>query len=380
MFGGRSHFNNDWNRQVRKHHERCKLPKGLDSSSKLKPKTLAGQSTPRKSYEDYARKDMVSPPHHLTLERERLEAKAYTDIKSSTKIGDDDADLKGELPSIVETILVNRKKLRQSFKMGRMYQIPFMKEKKRMKRKKMAAEKWSAADNNMGLLLTPGLPLLTEDTKEVLLGTTNASSSATSFGNFRPYTLNKYLEYGEEVEKPKYFMYGEPEVFDSKTRSKANEKAFGPTILEIFGRDIPDKNGERKQAKKDSSKKVKKTVKDIEPVVEPTLPKPKASTYEYLEKLKEKAVAQQQQPKEEDDTFAFSQEVGEPTEDDNNLQSELGGLALDLLDNNPSWQNQVTKIRVKGNYLSFYLYNQIIRRGSLIGQELVHDTLTGPIY
>ena len=46
--------------------------------------------------------------------------------------------------------------------------------------------------------------------------------------------------------------------------------------------------------------------------------------------------------KEVDDTFAFSQEIGEPTEDENILQTELGGFALDLLDDNPSWMKQVT--------------------------------------
>ena len=342
-FGGLKHFSSDWNRQVRRHHDRCRLPKQLDSSSNLSPKALAGagEATLRKSYEDYARKDMVSPPHLQTLERERLEAKAYTSVSST-----DDSEIKGELPSIVETILMNRKKLRQSMKMGRMYQIPFMKEKKMRMRMRKAASQASAADSNLGLFLTPGLPLLTEDTKEVLLGG-NQTSSATSFGNFRPYTLNKYLDYGGEVDKPKYFMYGEPEVFDSKTRSKANEKVFGPTITEIFGRDIPSKSTDKKlsSAKKDVKKPKKSDVKastsSEPPSRAPTPPVPGKASLELLERLKGKASST---PKSlpQDDLFAFSQEVGEPTEEENNLQSELGGFALDLLETNPSWQNQVT--------------------------------------
>ena len=346
-FGGPKHFHNDWNRQVRRHHDRCRLPKQLDSSVKLHPASIDGQATPRRSYEDYARKDMVSPPHLQTLERERLEAKAYTSVSLTTSTADSDMEAKGELPSIVETILMNRKKLRQSFKMGRMYQIPFMKEKKKTRmRMRQAASQASAEDSNMGLLITPGLPLLTDDTKEVLLGERIQTSSATSFGNFRPYTLNKYLEYGAEAEKPKLYMYGEPELFDSKTRSKANEKVFGPSTAEIFGREFSDKKSSKKDGKKPKKAKEPEPVpvpltvqdNDVKPILSSV---PNKASIDILEKLKEKSVAPTE-PIREDDLFAFSQEVGEATEEENNLQSELGGLALDLLDNNPSWQHQVT--------------------------------------
>ena len=58
--------------------------------------------------------------------------------------------------------------------------------------------------------------------------------------------------------------------------------------------------------------------------------------------FQDKFLHQAETPREMDDTFAFSQEIGEPTEGENNLQTELGGFALDLLDTNPSWVNQVT--------------------------------------
>lgn len=331
-FGGIQLFSPDWSRLVKRHHDRCRVPPSLDSSRTLNPKILVGQTTPKKSYEDFARKDMVSPPDLLTMERERMEAKALTEF-STTRSPEE--DLGGELPSIVETILANRKKLRQGAKMGRMYRIPFQKEKKRIVVKGVVES--AMPEDNMGLLPTPGLPQLTTETREVLLG----NQSTVSFGNFRQYTLNKYLDFGEHG-KPRPTSWS-PEVLDSKTRSKSSASQSMPSLKEIFGVDSPLKRIKSKKDKKDPDRdkdreaaldqKVKKVKTKKEPVdthkTEPTI-KPN---------VKDKFVPVE---KEEDDTFAFSQEIGEPTEDENLLQSELGGFALDLLDDNPSWMKQVT--------------------------------------
>ena len=323
-FGGIVHFSPDWNRLVKRHHDRCRLPDLLDTSATLSPKILVGQTTPKKNYEDFARKDMVSPPDMLTLERERMEANALTDVftpKSPTR------DLGGELPSILENILENRKKLRQATKMGLLYQIPFKKEKKRMMRMRMtkAVMESSSNEDNLGLIPTPGLPLLDLGSKEVPLVT----QSNSTYGNFRLYTLNNYLDFGEQG-KPSTWT---PEVLDSKTRSKASSAIIGPAFREIFGTDTPlaKIKGKKDKREVDHSKeepiKKAKTKKEIE-IETPVQPI-----------FKEKIV---QKEKELDDTFAFSQEVGEPTEEENILQTELGGFALDLLDDNPSWIKEVT--------------------------------------
>ena len=372
-FGGIIHFSPDWSRSVRRLHERCKVPADLDSSSRLKPKILVGQTTPKKSYEDFARKDMVSPPDILIMERVRMEKKTFTDILSP----ETPEELGGELPSIVETIIENRKKLRQAATMGRMYQIPFKKEKKRLLRMRMTKmEEVSVTENNMGLIPTPGLPMLTPDLIQ----------SNPSFGSFRHYTLNKYLDFGESG-KPKPDIWT-AEILDSKTRSKLNSSALSPSIKEVFGVDTPlkkikSKAKEKPEPKPDdnltldepfpepdkvvnSPQKVKKgkVKKDIltektklhslekqihkERIPDISSLKEKVKVFEkpvLKEKILDKTVSNEKfvpVEKEVDDTFAFSQEIGEPTEEETILQTELGGFALDLLDDNPSWIKQVT--------------------------------------
>merc|ERR1711936_1166249 len=86
---------------------------------------------------------------------------------------------------------------------------------------------------NLGMLPTPGLPLLTEDTKEVLVGS--------GFGNFRRYTLLKYLDSLNEEStgdpKPKW----NPDVLDSKTRRQSSMSKSTTSLKEIFGLDAPPK-------------------------------------------------------------------------------------------------------------------------------------------
>merc|ERR1719466_679064 len=85
---------------------------------------------------------------------------------------------------------------------------------------------------NLGMLPTPGLPLLTDDTKEVLVGS--------GFGNFRRYTLQKYLDSLNESsgdQKPKW----NPDVLDSKTRRQSSMTKSATSLREIFGLDAPPK-------------------------------------------------------------------------------------------------------------------------------------------
>merc|ERR1712002_911496 len=110
------------------------------------------------------------------MERDRIERTSPATTAASLALLSDpkltqtsttqEDELPGQLPSIVETILANRKKLREAAKMGRMYKNPLMKEKK----PKRMSQIQKTLDNrsDWGLLPTPGLPLLTEDTKELL--------------------------------------------------------------------------------------------------------------------------------------------------------------------------------------------------------------------
>lgn len=122
-------------------------------------------------------------------------------------------------------------------------------------------------------------------------------------------------------------------------------------LKEIFGLDAPPKKPKKE--------------KSIERVSTPVEPASRASSLLNIKKEKKKKSSSSARiaspspipkdkkfgPKErqvcsqlaeESDDGAYSQEVGDPTEEDNVLQSELGGFALDLLEDNPSWNKQVT--------------------------------------
>ena len=339
VFGGLIHFSPDWVRAVRRHHERCRVPPSIENSALLKPKILDGQQTPKKSYEDFARKDMVSPPDLMAIERERVErnAAAHTTLPDPVTASIED-ELPGQLPSIVESILENRKKLREAAKMGRMYKIPFMKEKKKRMMRQPVTDESQDTSGNLGMLPTPGLPLLTDDTKEVLVGS--------GFGNFRRYTLLKYLDSLNETsgeQKPKW------EVLDSKTRRQSNLTKPVTSLKEIFGLDAPPKKAKKVvervptpvesfRASTPVTVKREKKKKSAPAASRVASPSPASKEKKFGPKERQASSTQADQS----DDGAYSQEVGDPTEEDNNLQVELGGFALDLLEDNPSWSKQVT--------------------------------------
>ena len=363
-FGGLIHFDPDWNRGVRRHHERCRVPSTIENSAFLKPKILAGHQTPKKSYEDQARKAMVSPPNMILLEKERLEKAALTVAHKLPTYASNDDELSGELPSIVETILENRKKLREATG-SRIYKVPFMKEKK--KRMMRAPVHTELKNGPIGLLPTPGLPLFTNDTKDVLLGT--------GFGNFRHYTLDNFIQKGKVTE-----------LLAAKTRRHTPNSKSALSLREIFGLEIKkDKSEKNKISNEDKStvekgkkvssvdeskvdvKKVKGEAKfqkekliNLEENLKITSPKsnkkekkgnakrelsksaalPKTLKKKYSPKFLASTVDNYQRDTIEDD-FGYSHEVGNPSENEKNLQFDLGAFALDLLEDNPSWSKQV---------------------------------------
>ena len=366
-FGGLIHFSPDWVRSVRRHHERCRLPTALENSQRLNPKILIGQVTPKKSYEDFARKDMVSPPDLLAMERDRVAPTLPTVVPEPLPVPTttQEDELPGQLPSIVESILANRMKLREAAKMGRMYKIPFQKEKKP---KRMAqTEKAPDRSSIFGLLPTPGLPPLTEESKDEMV--------KRGFGDFRDYTLRNFLEPASENKSP------QKNTLNNKQRKPLNVAPLDPSsIKQIFGFEeekeiLPQPAKQKIKVEKmdlleKKVEKVEKKVEKIEKKVEKVEKKvetngitiPSAVTPKKEKKKKEGKTATVMKPappglplksnkfkpvlggrvEPGKDDGSYSQEIGIPGDRDNELQTELGGFALDLLDDNPSWAKQIT--------------------------------------
>ena len=373
-FGGLIHFDPDWNHGVRRHHERCRVPSTIENSDSLKPKILAGVQTPKKSYEDHARKAMVSPPNMILLEKERLEKAALNVAPKLPPSFSNDDELSGELPSIVETILENRKKLREATG-SRIYKVPFMKEKK--KRIMRAPVHTEIKSGPIGLLPTPGLPPFTTDTKEVLLGT--------DLGNFRHYTFENFIQkgkstellsskkrhnhssksvltfreiFGLEIKKEKITegkkILDEKSVKDRSTVDKgkkvsSNDRLIKKESLEevkqkletTFKKDKPELTANFEAHLKTSSKKDKKSSATREPIKSAASPKTGRKKESNFSPKFRASTFDDNQPLIIEDEFGYSHEVGDPSDREKNLQFDLGAFALDLLEDNPSWSKQV---------------------------------------
>ena len=223
---------------------------GKDSSASMSPPFSPSDSkyTSLSSY--LGNPDNYSPP--------KTETSIYGDKRSSASVLDfekeypyllaknkksesmgDSFDLEEKLlfgaNSVVDNILLNRKRLRGDGALGRMYRVPFSKEKrKRPKNDKIALKSNSSdGDEDLGIMPTPGLPLLTADTTEVLMTTGN-------FGNFRRQTLLRYLDSLNNVPDLKAKLLDwKPEVFETKTRRQSNQVKAVTSYREIFGIDLP---------------------------------------------------------------------------------------------------------------------------------------------
>ena len=369
-FGGLIHFDSDWNHGVRRHHERCRVPSSIENSASLKPKILAGVQTPKKSYEDHARKAMVSPPNMILLEKERLEKAALNVAPKLPPSFSNDDELSGELPSIVETILENRKKLREATG-SRIYKVPFMKEKK--KRTMRAPVHTEIRSGPIGLLPTPGLPPFTTDNKDVLL--------RTEFGNFRHYTFENFIQKGKTTEllsskkrhnhssksvltfreifgleiKKEKIKEGKKFLEDKSAKDRSsvdkgknvssNDRLIKKESFEggnqTLKKDKPGLTGNFEAHLKTSSKKDKKSSTTRELIKSAASLKPGRKNDSNFSPKFRASTFDNNPPLTIEDEFGYSQEVGDPSDREKNLHFDLGAFALDLLEDNPSWSKQV---------------------------------------
>merc|ERR1711981_1438090 len=117
-------------------------------------------------------------------------------------------------------------------------------------------------EGDLGIMPTPGLPLLTADTTEVLMTTGN-------FGNFRRHTLLRYLDSLNNFPDLKAKLLDwKPEVFETKTRRQSNQVKAVTSYRDIFGIDLP----------KSQSPKFKKGKDGISGGYHPSPPSSGAST------------------------------------------------------------------------------------------------------
>ena len=216
---------------------------------------------------------------------------------------------------------------------GRMYKVPFMKEKKKQK---VAFDK--LPEEGIGLIPTPGIPLLTNETSgEALMGS--------NFSSFRRQTLLRYLDSLEDAAELKAkILDWKPEVFETKTRRQANQIKTVSNYKEIFGIDLPvpgstpaeDEQVESPVKEEDVKKKEGKTPKK-------TPKKKKKEPKEIPEDKKpiDQSIAPGQQPVPDSDKASkFAEEDYIPNEAEEELQTQLQGFALDLLNDNPSWERR----------------------------------------
>ena len=162
-YGGLIHFAPDWEAKVRKHHERCRHPaKMLATWTCAKPLVLkhGGTSGTVQALSPELSSSLLPPS---STKAALLPAEETAASMSSN--------------SVVDSILEKRK-MRKRVHVSKL-------DKRPPKRKQTAYEKLT--EEKIGMIMTPGLPLLTEETSEALMQGAN-------FGNFRRQTL---LRYGE---------------------------------------------------------------------------------------------------------------------------------------------------------------------------------------
>jgi hypothetical protein len=130
--------------------------------------------------------------------------------------------------NVVETILENRKKLRMSVAIGRMFRLPVAPEKKRYNSKgTMGAPVVQQKRIDItGLMPTPGMPIWMEGSdNEEREGALSPTPPPTNpFGNFRRQTLLRYLGSLHCSPEIKARMLDwKPEVYETKTRRQSHQ-------------------------------------------------------------------------------------------------------------------------------------------------------------
>merc|ERR1719507_1152331 len=217
--------------------------------------------------------------------------------------------------------------------MGRMYKNPFTKEKKP---KRMAqTEKAPDCLSIFGLLPTPGLPTLTEECKDEMV--------KNGFGDFRDYTLRNFLEPVNDSKTPT------KTPASNKPRKPVNKTPLDPTSMkQIFGLQeereaLPQPVKQKKKVEK-VDKKVETNGLETPSVVTPkkekkkkeaktpTVMKPAPPAVPVKSNKFRPVLGRRVEPGKDDGSY--SQETGVALDRDNELQTELGGFALDLLDDN----------------------------------------------
>lgn len=131
--------------------------------------------------------------------------------------------------NVVETILENRKKLRMSVAIGRMFRLPVTPEKKRYNSKGTTGVvvRQSKRPDIHGLMPTPGMPIWMEVAEQSspegsLSPTTNPPPNP--FGNFRRQTLLRYLgSLNCSPEIKARMLDWKPEVYETKTRRQSHQ-------------------------------------------------------------------------------------------------------------------------------------------------------------
>ena len=383
-YGGLIHFAPDWEAKVKKHHVKCRMPGKLLTNMKcIKPKVLSQppsaalknlESTPS-SVQPIA----VSPNAAVVASTLPLSSPNPIQPKDAS---DESASTSAPV-SIVDSILEKRK-LRKRVDLSALHFY------KKPRVKTTAFEQ--LPEEKIGLIMTPGMPLLSDDNSEAKLMSLN----------FRRQTLLRYLDSLEDgAELKAKILDWKPEVYETKTRRQSNQVKVATGFKEIFGIDLPeakaarnneamgraaaaaatpspaksecpstpstssptksDMDEEWKTPKKAASKKKQKATNTIE--IE--------SSQQQQKKLKVKAEDQEPAPQlsesqkslsEEDtlplvssdetappappplqqqqSTSRFVEDDYIPNEREEELQVQLQNFALDLLDENPSWSNK----------------------------------------
>ncbi len=246
-FGGLIHFAPDWEQRVRRHHQKCRIPDKLMRGMLVKPRILkynssssatsSSSSTPiREKFEAPS----ISPqdskrslhPSNVHLSPPELLACSEMAAAGSSKKTSDQEDSSDIPYSVVDAILEKRRLRHQAGARG--YKQPSRKDRT------VAFDK--LPEDGLGLMATPGLPLLTTETTEVLMETSN-------FGNFRRQTLLRYLDcLDDSAELKSKVLDWRPEVLETKTRRQASEAKTASNHREIFGLDLEEAEVAREEA------------------------------------------------------------------------------------------------------------------------------------